>query len=364
MADALKDVYSKDFLNKLGEAISKHYPSFDIPTFIKDTVHDDWEELKLMERRDQITQALHQQFPSDFKQAAQILRDISTTITGFAALCLPNYVAFYGREDWETSMESLGILTKASSSEFAVRPFLIAEPEKTTEQMMDWSQSDDEDQRRLASEGIRPRLPWGIRLTQFIEDPTPIFPILENLIHDDSQYVQKSVANNLNDISKDHPQLVIDFCKSHWHDSKSTDWVINRALRTLFKAGNPDVLALLGYSQQDAHLLSNISLTPSSVNVTLNQSSDLNYELTNQSNSTLPIYLGYRVHYVKKNQQTSAKDFFIKRINLKPHQTLSGHFSIKWKQLTTRTLYSGMHHIELLVNTVPTTSTDVNLTLS
>lgn len=179
MATALKDVYSIEFLTQLGTTITDHDSSFDTSKFIQATVNDGWSELKLMERRDRITQALHHQLPSDFKQATKVLCAISTTITGFAALCLPNYVAMYGQNDWQTSMTALGTLTKTSSSEFAIRPFLIESPEKTIQQMLTWSQSENEDQRRLASEGIRPRLPWGIRLRQFIVDPAPIFPILE-----------------------------------------------------------------------------------------------------------------------------------------------------------------------------------------
>ncbi|MCF6160934.1 MULTISPECIES: DNA alkylation repair protein [Furfurilactobacillus] len=364
MADALKDVYSTTFLTQLGTAISEHDSSFDVSKFVQDTVNAQWSSLKLMERRDQITKSLHNQLPGDFKQAVELLCNISTTITGFAALCLPNYVAMYGLDDWQTSMTALGILTQSSSAEFAIRPFLVKYPEQTIEQMIEWSHSQNIDQRRLASEGIRPRLPWGIRLTQFVDDPTPIFPILKTLIHDQSQYVQKSVANNLNDISKDHPQSVINFCQTHWHDSETTDWIINRGLRTLFKSGNPDVLSLLGYSQHDAALLTNVSLTASSKTTTLNQTSVFNYQLTNVTNTDLPLYLGYRVHYVKKNQQTSAKDFFIKRVNLKSQQILDGQFKLAWKQLTTRTLYAGNHHIELLVNTVPTATTDINLSIS
>ncbi|HAT55397.1 MAG TPA: DNA alkylation repair protein [Lactobacillus sp.] len=364
MADALKDVYSPEFLNQLGHSIAHHYATFDVSKFIDDTMTDQWESLKLMERRDQITAALHEQLPANFNETAQILRDISTTITGFAALCLPNYVAMYGLDDWQVAMKTLGVLTQTSSAEFAIRPFLVKYPQQTIAQMTSWSQSTDVDQRRLASEGIRPRLPWGIRLKQFVEDPTPIFPILANLITDQSQYVQKSVANNLNDISKDHPQQVIDFCQTYWHTSQTVDWIINRALRTLFKAGNPAVLALLGYDEQDAGELTNIKFTTDSTSVTLNQTSVFNYQLTNASNTDLPLYIGYRVHYVKKNQQTSAKDFFVKRVNLKSQQTLDGQFKLAWKQLTTRTLYAGMHHIELLVNTVPVTDTDVSLLIS
>jgi len=361
MPDALKDVYSETFLENLGSTITQYDPAFKTTQLIQDTLTADWPALKLMERRDKITWALHNQLPSDFKQAAEILCATSTTITGLAALCLPNYVALYGRDDWQTSMTALGIMTKSSSAEFAIRPFLIDAPEETIHQMRLWSKSANEDQRRLASEGIRPRLPWGIRLKQFVDDPTPIFPILDNLINDASPYVQKSVANNLNDISKDHPQQVIDYCQMHFNDSKTAQWVINRGLRTLFKAGNSDVLSLLGYSQDDAELVTHIALTTPTSRVNLNQTTEFDYHLTNTTSDELPLYLGYRVHYVKKNQQTSPKDFFIKRVILKPHETLTGRFAMTWKQLTTRTLYPGSHHIELLINTVPVAAMDIEL---
>jgi 3-methyladenine DNA glycosylase AlkC len=229
----LKDMYSKDFLESLGDSVKTVYGEFDIEKFMTDCLVENWDDLKLMERSNQITISLHNQLPDNFEESAVIIEKIAPQFTGLVAICLPNYVAKYGLNDWQVSMNLLEILTKYSSGEFAIRPFLIKYPEKTEAQMLDWSKSKDTDVRRLSSEGIRPRLPWGIRLKQYVEDPTVIWPILENLIYDDSEYVQKSIANNLNDISKDHPDLVIQFSKRHWGHQDSSDWVINRGLRTL-----------------------------------------------------------------------------------------------------------------------------------
>jgi DNA alkylation repair enzyme len=224
----------------LGQEIVQYYESFGIDQFVKDCLQSDWDDLKLMERSDRITQSLHNQFPKEFKQAANLLKQIGPSFTGLAPICLPNYVAKYGLDDWQISMEALAVLTRYSTGEFAIRPFLIKYPKETSQQMLIWSKSNDSDIRRLASEGMRPRLPWGIRLKQYMIDPTDVLKVLNNLIYDNIKYVQKSVANNLNDISKDNPQLVLDFAKQYINKTSTSDWVIKQGLRTLFKKGDPE----------------------------------------------------------------------------------------------------------------------------
>jgi 3-methyladenine DNA glycosylase AlkC len=354
-------MYSKDFLESLGDSLKNVYGEFDIEKFMTDCLVENWDDLKLMERSNQITISLHNQLPDNFEESAVIIEKIAPQFTGLVAICLPNYVAKYGLNDWQVSMNLLEILTKYSSGEFAIRPFLIKYPEKTEAQMLDWSKSKDIDVRRLSSEGIRPRLPWGIRLKQYVEDPTVIWPILENLIYDDSEYVQKSVANNLNDISKDHPDLVIQFSKRHWGHQESSDWVINRGLRTLFKQGNPDVLSLLGYEIAAAQSIDYVQLTSNLKEVKIGGTSTLNYRIYSNEQKSKPVYLGYRVHYVRKNNSDSYKDFFIKKTNLLKRD-ISGSINIKWKQLSTRKLYTGEHLIELLVNTIPIANVKIDLT--
>jgi len=346
----LKDMYSTEFLETLAGSVKNSLPEFKEKQFLAACLTDDWESLKLMERSDRIVYSLHEQFPVDFDQTADILRQIGPSFTGLVAVCLPNYVAKYGLDNWQISMDLLQLLTRYSSAEFAIRPFLVKYPLETSQQMLLWSKSDNTDVRRLASEGMRPRLPWGIRLKQYVVDPAPVMEILQNLIFDKTEYVQKSVANNLNDISKDHPQLVIDFAKEYWGQQTSTDWVLTRGLRTLFKQGDPVVLKLLGYDPQAADELKKIQLKSVESEVSIGESSTLHYNITSKSNYNLSIYLGYRVHYVRQNKTDSYKDFFLKKTELRSNHSLTGDVKIKWRQLSTRKIYPGLHRIDLLVN--------------
>ncbi|RRK09746.1 DNA alkylation repair protein [Lactiplantibacillus garii] len=361
MANVLKDLYSPAFIDRLGAAVTAVQPNFDGTALRAFCLTSDWPDLKLMDRRDRITAGLHAQLPADFKRAAAILRQIGSQFHGLAAICLPNYVAEYGLNDWQTAMTTLAELTRYSSAEFAIRPFILRYPERTARQMLTWAASADEDVRRLASEGMRPRLPWGIRLKPYVDDPAPIMPILTRLIGDSSVYVQKSVANNLNDISKDHPDLVIQFAQRYWGQSPSANWILTRGLRTLFKQGVPAVLTLLGYDQRDAALLTPVRLTSAVTRIAIGEVSALTYKLRNPTKQDLPLYLGYRVHYVRQNKSDAFKDFFLKRLTLKAATELTGQFTIKWRQLTTRKLYPGEHAIELLVNTVAVAGVRVQL---
>src|SRR5690606_16915988 len=119
------------------------------------------------------------------------------------------------------------------SSEFAIRRFIVQDGSNVMKLMKEWSFDDNEHVRRLSSEGCRPRLPWSINLPEFIKNPDPIFDILENLKMDNSKYVQKSVANNLNDISKDHPNKIVSLAKAWQGIHNNTDWILKHACRTL-----------------------------------------------------------------------------------------------------------------------------------
>lgn len=350
----LKDLYSTEFIRAVGAAFHQEQPTFDPDRLLSDCQQTDWDDLKLMQRRDRLTMALHQQLPSDFTQAAPTLLSVGQQFTGLAAICFPNYVATYGLADWSMAMTLLGELTKYSSAEFAIRPFLLQYPTRTARQMVTWAQSADVDQRRLASEGMRPRLPWGVRLKPYVADPQPIFDVLKLLMADSSQYVQTSVANNLNDISKDHPEQVIHFVRSYWQQRQTTDWLIKKGLRTLFKQGNPAVLDLLGYDPQVAARVVTKNLSATQQVVRLGATSSLAYQLT-ITGAAAPVYLGYRVHYVRQNKRGAYKDFFVKRTILAADHPFSGTLNVKWRQLSTRRLYAGVHRIELLVNTVAVT---------
>ena len=119
----------------------------------------------------------------------------------------------------------------------------------TLQRLAEWAEDKNCHVRRLVSEGTRPRLPLAPRLTQFIKDPRPVLRLLDKLKADPEQMMRRSVANNLNDIAKDNPDLVVKTFKG-WQrtQNKGTQWIVSHASRTLVKEGHEDILALLGYS--------------------------------------------------------------------------------------------------------------------
>ncbi|MDQ6983540.1 MAG: DNA alkylation repair protein, partial [Ghiorsea sp.] len=248
MAEPLKHRYNKAFITSLSDALLKHHPAFENIQFHKLIFDAAWEAKELKQRMRHITECLHTCLPQDYAQALQILKPTSEQFSGFEAMFFPDYVECYGLNEYGLSIDALEHFTKYSSSEFAVRPFIIKYPEKMMQQMKHWASHENEHVRRLATEGCRPRLPWAMQLPIFIKDPTPVLDVLDTLQHDSSLYVRRSVANNLNDIAKDHPQIVLNIAKAWLGKNKDTDWLIKHACRTLLKQGNTEALALFGFT--------------------------------------------------------------------------------------------------------------------
>lgn len=238
MAGLFKDRYNYDTLYELALRIQHVYDAFPIEEFLNSTLDETWESLEFKQRIMKISKNLGTYLPNDYKTAIHIIDKVivnyDVCLDGFV-LFFPAYVELYGQdeENWDISMAALARYTPYASAEFAVRSFIINNEERMMAQMAIWAKNDNEHIRRLASEGCRPKLPWGQALTSFQKDPTPILPILEQLKDDPSLYVRKSVANNLNDISKTHPDLVIRLAKQWQGKNKETDWIVKHACRTL-----------------------------------------------------------------------------------------------------------------------------------
>lgn len=332
------------------------------------------QELELKERVIHIIAALHQVFPEDFKQTAGILHkcsqqwqagDPDDPLRGFAAWPLIDYVGVHGLQQPALALDTLKKLTSLFSAEFAIRPFLLEHRELSLKRLHLWSRDKDEHVRRLVSEGCRPRLPWGIRLQPFCEDPGDILPLLEALKADESLYVRRSVANNLNDISKDHPELVLDVChnwnkgadigdeKGGKNDGKQSvdkdrQWLIRHATRTLVKAGHPRVFSLLGYTDKPEISLSPIKLQQEQI--VLGEALQFNVQLHATGPKPQKLVLDYAIHHMKANGQTSPKVFKLKNLTLKAGEKLSIDKKHMIKEISTRKYYSGTHKLEILIN--------------
>ena len=253
-----KNVFNIELVARMGNRIKAVSPQFNEASFLKSIVPE-LEPLSLSERSSLICENLQKHLPKEYKKAVKILlstfeqaieTDDLTGLESFYFMPIAKYVSAYGleEEDFDVSMNALIEITKRFTSEDAIRPFIRKYPEKTFTNLYKWSTDNNLHIRRLVSEGTRPRLPWSSVLREFIFDPSPVLDLLEGLKQDSELYVRRSVANNLNDIAKDHPQLVIKILK-RWKriNNKGTQWIISHASRTLLKQGLPDALELLGY---------------------------------------------------------------------------------------------------------------------
>ncbi|WP_327204715.1 DNA alkylation repair protein [Paenibacillus sp. DMB20] len=238
MRETLKDLYSPLFIESFAGRVKGAYTPFDKPKFIG-LIHDgSWAEEEFKQRIRHVTRALTETLPSSYEEALRILYAIAPECRGIEYLFIPDFVELNGRGDFDRSMEALAFFTRFSTAEFAVRPFIMEDQERMLGQMEEWARSDNEHLRRLASEGARPRLPWAPQLPELIRDPRPALPILEKLKADPSLYVRKSVANHLNDISKDHPELVLELARQWIGTHPLTDWIVKHACRTLLRKGD------------------------------------------------------------------------------------------------------------------------------
>lgn len=356
MADnaQLKDQLGPAAVAQLADLLQSVYPAFERRAFIDKASHQ-LQQLELKARVSHVIEALAATLPAGFCETARILEAVADAWpveprrnwSSFAAWPLIDYVSVFGLDYPQRAFDVLEKLTPLFTAEFAIRPFLDKHFDLTHQQMLRWSGHHNEHVRRLASEGIRPRLPWARQLPALRQDPASIWPILDKLKADPSLYVRRSVANNLNDISKDHPQAVLAICRQ-WQQPghKDTDWLIRHGLRTLVKTGHPEVYPLLGFSEQPA--ISSIHLTLASRQLTLGETLELKLELTTSAPKWL--VLDYRVGFRRADGKLSWKVFKWKNIKTQTGTALTLHKSHAFKPLTTRQYYPGNHQIECLIN--------------
>ncbi len=266
-------------------------------------------------------------------------------------LYLPHvfYVAQYGLDHFEVSMHAQYELTQRFSAEFSIRSFLERYPEETLARLEVWARDPSPHVRRLVSEGTRPRLPWAPRLRRFQEDPRPVLHLLELLKDDPELYVRRSVANNLNDIGKDHPDVLVETARRWLEDaSEERQWLVRHALRSAVKRAEPGALDVLGYGSDAAVKIGNVRLTPKrpvtggSVNVA--------FEITNAASRHQRVLVDLRVHFVKANGSASPKVFKLSTLDLAPGETAALKKTITLENLTTRKHYPGTHRVEVVIN--------------
>lgn len=347
-APALKEWFDANRFRTIAKELRAVHPRMDEKRFLAQSLPG-LDDLTLLQRLRRMTESLHSVLPDDYRKALAILRKFAPRIQhNFVTLVLPDYVAVYGQDDFDTSMEALKFFTSFGSSEFAIRHFLKADLRRALALMEEWSRDANEHVRRLASEGCRPRLPWSFRLDALIADPTPTKPILKNLQSDPSLYVRKSVANHLNDITKDHPDWVMEWLERWPLEDSHCAWIAKRALRTLIKDGNVRALGIIGAGEKAEVEVAGFSASPEKLH--LGERLTLTLEFRSASKKPQRLVVDYIVHYVKKSGEGSEKVFKWKELTLAPRETVKLTRSQVIRDFTTRVHYPGRHLVEVAFN--------------
>lgn len=359
MAEPLKAIYRESFIQSLADRIRAVAPSFDAPAFVASVLDDGWEQLELKARTRRIALCLGAALPSDYGRALDILESASDDFGGLQHLIFPDFVEAYGLSHWERSIAALAKFTRRSTSEFAVRPFLLRDQARMLAQMSAWAESEDEHVRRLASEGCRPRLPWAMAIPALKRDPEPIVPILERLKADDSEYVRRSVANNLNDISKDHPERVVALAEAWFGHDPRTDRVLRHGCRGLLRAAHPRIMALFGMAPPAGVEVESWTVTPGEA--AIGDSVRFRYAVRVPQGEAVKLRIELAAYFVRTTGRDYRKLFKLSEKIAEGGALLQGGREFSFADLSTRKHYPGMHRLALVVNGEELASADVRL---
>ncbi|HEY4937035.1 MAG TPA: DNA alkylation repair protein [Puia sp.] len=354
MTGLLKDLYSPAFYRNISDALSEVLPSFSKQKFLEQIFTGDFSRKELKARMRHTSKVLHGFMPANYKKTVEIIKNLIYRLKkmgigedGLTYMFLPDYIEVYGIDHFDDSIKALESITQFVSCEFAVRPFLLMYGSKMMGQMQLWSKHENYKVRRLSSEGSRPRLPWAVAIPALKKDPSSILPIMENLKNDPSEWVRRSVANNLNDIAKDHPDFVIGLARKWKGISKETDAIVKHGSRTLLKKGHVEILSHYGLKSKNIHVSVFRIDTPS---VKIGDYLVFSFRVTNQDRKKQTVRLEYGLYYKKANYQFTRKVFKISEKIYEPEARIDVQRKQSFKKITTRTFYPGKHKLAIIVN--------------
>ncbi|HYW51684.1 MAG TPA: DNA alkylation repair protein [Gemmatimonadaceae bacterium] len=357
MADALKLQFGPDVVTRLADEIHAVHPAFDRTNFAVDALHG-FEALELLDRGRHLGAVLQRHLPADFGAAVAVLlatlpaeRSPAGGMSSFYYLAHTEFVRQHGLPHFEHSMRALHALTQVFTGEFAIRPFLEQHQAATLERLHQWAADGNVHVRRLVCEGTRPRLPWAPRLRAFQRDPEPVLSLLMKLRDDHELYVRRSVANNLNDIGKDHPALLVQVARDWLDDATpARRWIVQHALRSLVRRGDAAALTSLGFAQRARLDLVNSAISPA--RAIMGGKVRITCTLRNSTAVVQRVVVDLRVHFVKAHGGTSVKVFKLAARDFAPGESVTLRKTVSLADLTTRRHYPGEHLVELQMNGV------------
>ncbi len=365
--EPFKNLLNPNLVRASARRLRAVWPGFDQRRFERAAL-DGLEDLEMKARAMQIASALEATLPggdaAGFARACDVIEaalgppisesvasaavDAEQGLAGWIVWPLGEFVARAGMVYPERALMALHALTQRLTAEFAIRPFIVAHPELVFATLQRWTTDPSFHVRRLCSEGSRPRLPWGLRLQALVRDPSPTLSILAALQDDPSEYVRRSVANHLNDIAKDHADLVVRWVREQLPEaSDARRAMLKHASRTLIKEGHAPMLELWGAGQAFEGS-ARLDLSPRRVRV--GESVALVVKLASTSTQAQRLVLDYAVHYVKANGTTSPKVFKGWTLSLAAGETRELRKSHSLREVTTRKLFAGRHAVVIQIN--------------
>jgi len=329
--------FSPALVRRLAGDLTRVYPALRSRSFVAAATRG-LGDLELLDRGRHIARALAAHLPSPYPMAVDVLlrslgpEHASDELLGAGMapfFYLPHtiFVAEHGLGHFEVSMQAQYELTKRFSAEASIRPFINAFPEETFERLRAWARDPNPHVRRLVSEGTRLRLPWAPRVPWLDQHPERVLSLLELLQDDPAPVVRRSVANNLNDLGKVHPALLLRTCEAWLRDASTARRdLIEHALRSAVKRGDPDVLRLLGFGAKAAVTIGEVRITPR--RVAIGGRVAIAFVLRSRSRTPQNALVDLAVHFVKANGRAAAKVFKLKRVVLPPRGALAFRTSV------------------------------------
>jgi 3-methyladenine DNA glycosylase AlkC len=363
MAEPFKNLIGADTVRQAAHHLQRAWPGFDAARFEAQALQG-LDGLEFKARAMHLCAALEATLPANFDQAADIIEaalaspgegeDLSVLRSGPQGLAgwmvwpLGEFVVRRGIDAPQRALRALHALTQRHTAEWALRPFIERHPDITLATLAAWCTDPSAHVRRLVSEGSRPRLPWGAQLKGLIRDPSPTLPLLRALQDDPSAYVRRSVANHLNDIAKDHPQLIVRWLAEHLPGAPpARRALLKHACRTLVKQGQPQVLKAWGLG---APLRGRVTLALAPKTLAVGESLQLTVQLNSTSAGVQKLVIDYAVHHVKAGGATRPKVFKGWTLQLGAHEQVTLHKRHSMRAVTTRRYHPGRHEVDLRIN--------------
>lgn len=361
----MKNFYNLPLIELTAKLLANRYSEFNQQGFINFAAND-LANRELKDRSNQIFLGFKKYLPADYRTSVELLlstlapvvddqdlNELCSTeagLAGWIVMPMTQYVGELGQDDLVFSMEALRQLTKRFTSEFGIRYFLIEQPEASMAILESWIQDPCKHVRRLVSEGTRPLLPWAMQIPEFKRHPMPVIQLLERLKNDESEYVRRSVANNLNDIAKNQPDLVADIA-TQWlkQANNNRQRLVKHACRTLIKKGHTQALAAFGYYSVE---MLEVTLTINSAQVEFGNHQEFTCEITNPTSQSHKILLDYVIYHQKANGKLAPKVFKWKELELAAGQSVTLSKKHAFVPITTRKYYQGEHACAVQLNGV------------